>query len=178
MTRIKPKIHLPKPHSFEMQKAIESRRLWKERAELASRKLKEINKQIELLEFQEEIELNRPAVVPTRTIGRVGGFEWGIYWKDALVSTIPLHKVKGLGKARSQRIIESFRTVGDLESWRIVHGLECIPGITKNAARNLEEVLIKWLQTFAPDYPLRASSDALPKPKEKTQGGVLCLFEE
>ncbi len=173
-----PKIHLPKPHSHEMKKAIASRALCRVRLETAYRRLKDVEKRIELLSFQEDIESIRPVSLPSRKIDAGDGLDWGIYWKDALVSTIPLHRVKGLGRKRCHHIIESFRTVGDLEAWRIVHGFSAIPGFSKSSSANLEEVLIRWLKRFAPDYQLRASADSLPLVKQKTRSGVLCLFEE
>ena len=177
MTQI-PKIHLPKPISEEMRKAKARRWKWRRRMELAARKLREIKQQIDLMQFQEDLEAIRPhEPLPSRMIAQ-SGFEWGIFWKDALITTLPLHQVKGLGKSRCHQIVKSFRTVGDLEVWRISHGFSSIPGVTKTTAKNLEEMLIRWLQTYAPDYSLRASSDSLPIPKKqtKTQGGVLCLY--
>lgn len=170
------RIELPKPHSEELRKAQRRKRRWLERREICNAKLREIQKQIELLEFQMDLGSLESCSLPARRIEAGSGLDWGIFWKDALVSLLPLHNAKGIGKKRLRHVLAAFKTVGDLEGWRIVHGFRTLPGFTKSAAASLEEVLIRWLRRFAPDYTIRASADSLPRQKaERPKDGILWL---
>jgi hypothetical protein len=119
----------------------------------------------------------RPALPQTK-IDCGAGIDWGIYWRDAELATLKLHRVPGLGAKRIEMIQRSFRTIGEIESWRVSIGLSEIPGLTKTVAMNLEDSLVRWFQRFAPDYRIPPSADSLPVAKPKaTKDGVLWFDE-
>jgi len=153
--------------------AIIQRAKWRRRLKQCQRKLKDIAKHIEILEFQEELNIKRPALPQTK-IDCGTGIDWGIYWRDAEITTLKMHRVQGLGVKRIEMIQKTFRTIGEIESWRVSIGLSEIPGLTKTVARNLEESLVRWLQRYAPDYRIAPSADSLPVARPKsTKDGYL-----
>lgn len=157
----------------EIHAAIVQRAKWRRRLKTCQRKLKDISRHIEILEFQEELNSKRPALPQTK-IDCGAGIDWGIYWRDAEIATLKMHRVSGLGAKRIEMIQKSFRTIGEIESWRVSIGLSEIPGLTKTVARNLEESLVRWLQRYAPDYRIVPSADSLPVARPKaTKDGYL-----
>lgn len=151
----------PKPLEQELSKALKQRSKWRNRREICCKKLREIQKRIELLDFQREVSESKVSI-PCRTIKMPGDVDWGIFWKDVPLSTLPISKIKGIGISKAKSLIAAFSSVGELESWRLSRGFTSIPGFNRFASSNLEEMFLRWLRTYAPEYRIPASADSLP----------------